>query len=451
LKGDKSRHFYTFLVANVLYSTLVAGLVEVFAVTNLTKLGNFFTQSGRPSFLVFFDGPEALVILVYVMLGIAVFVATFFFLMQRPIRYIDRISDAIKKIAAGDLGTYVEVVGDDEFSAMAENLNHMVEDLKRLIEKERQSERTKNELITSVAHDLRTPLTSIIGYLELIQNTPDLPPAQREKFLSIISTKSKRLEKLIEELFGFTKLTFGKMSMKVTRLDIVKLVSQLLEEFYPNFQKSKLECVFSSSRPEKMIRADGALLARLFDNLIANAIKYGAEGKKIIVRVEASDTQTVVSVTNFGYVIPEKELPLLFDKFYRVEQSRSLNTGGTGLGLAIAKNIAEVHGGDISVKSSLQGTVFTVTLPDGWDEKTEKWAEPVQDEAGPAASGGGVGGGVDGCGDGDGVGGGDGGNGGGDSVGDDGGGGGDGVGGGDGGDGGGDSVGDDGSGGGDGR
>ena len=127
--------------------------------------------------------------------------------------------------------------------------------------------------------------------------------------------------------------------------------------------------------PAKVITADGNLLARLFDNLINNAIKYGAEGKQILVDVEADETIVKISVTNFGYVIPEKELPMLFNKFYRVEHSRSSSTGGTGLGLAISKNIVDMHGGDIQVASDLNGTVFTVKLKVDFDINKENFGK----------------------------------------------------------------------------
>ena len=122
-----------------------------------------------------------------------------------------------------------------------------------------------------------------------------------------------------------------------------------------------------------MIDADGNLLARLFDNLINNAIKYGADGKRVLVQIQAEEEIVTVSVTNYGYVIPENELPLIFNKFYRVEQSRSTHTGGTGLGLAIAKSVAEMHGGSIQVKSDLDGTVFTVKLKTHFDINREQF------------------------------------------------------------------------------
>lgn len=252
-------------------------------------------------------------------------------------RYISKISDAVQNISEGNLNTVIDVIGDDEFSGMAANLNRMAADIKQLMEKERESERTKNELITNVAHDLRTPLTSIIGYLELLAGNRQIPEDMQHKYIEIAYGKSRRLEKLIEDLFGFTKLNYGKIAMHVGQLDIVKLLGQLLEEAYPNFVEKGLSYDLQSNVPAKTINADGNLLARLFDNLIGNAIKYGADGKRVLVQIHAESETVTVSVTNYGYVIPADELPLIFNKFYRVEQSRSSSTGGTGLDLPLQR------------------------------------------------------------------------------------------------------------------
>ena len=375
-KSDLSHRYHTRVIANIIYSTLVACLIDVFLVTNLTMLAEYAKRSEQSSaFLNMVAQSDVVVVLVYVLVGILAFAVTFLLLQEKSAAYISHISDAIERISDGDLNTQVEVVGDDEFSSMASNLNKMVEDIRRLMDKERESERTKNELITNVAHDLRTPLTSIIGYLELLSGQVVLPPEMQKKYIDIAYSKAKRLEKLIEDLFGFTKMNYGKLAMHVSKVDIVKLLGQLLEESYPNFANKGLSYELQSNVPAKIITADGNLLARLFDNLIGNAIKYGAEGKRILVKVMA-DTDTVqVSVTNYGYVIPAEELPLIFDKFYRVEQSRSTHTGGTGLGLAIVKNIVDMHGGTITVKSDLNGTVFTVTLQVDFDVDKEHFGE----------------------------------------------------------------------------
>jgi len=378
LKNDMSRRFHTRVITNIIFSAMFACLVALFLVTNLTMLGEYAVVQGKEGSLqAVFYHPGPVITLLYVLAGIATFSSAFLVLQKKSMDYITKLSTAIQNISEGDLNTTVEVVGDDEFSAMAANLNKMVEDIRRLMDKERESERTKNELITNIAHDLRTPLTSIIGYLELLSApTSNMSPEMEKKYINITYTKAKRLEKLIEDLFGFTKLNYGKVSMKVTKVDIVKLLSQLLEEFYPNFMDKDLAYELQSNVPAKMINADGNLLARLFDNLINNAIKYGAEGKRIVVKIHATESIVTVSVTNYGYVIPKEELPLLFEKFYRVEQSRSSNTGGTGLGLAIARNIVDMHGGTIGVTSDLNGTVFTVRLLVDFDINKENFGNP---------------------------------------------------------------------------
>ena len=374
MKNSLNGRYHTRVVVNIIYSTVVACMVMVFLVTNLSMIGQYAAERGMENSLVLlFYRPGTMIVLLYVLLGIGVFSVSFLLLQSRSMRYISRISSAMREIAEGDLNITLDVEGDDEFADMAENLNNMVEELRQLMDKERESERTKNELITNVAHDLRTPLTAIIGYLELLSGPVKLNEEMQKKYLDITYKKSKRLQKLIEDLFGFTKLNYGKISMKVSKVDIVKLLSQMLEEFYPNFMEKNLAYELQSNVTAKVITADGNLLARLFDNLINNAIKYGSEGKKIIVKVDATDTVVTVSVTNFGYVIPKEELPLLFEKFYRVEQSRSVNTGGTGLGLAIAKNIVDMHGGTIGVTSDLNGTVFTVKLKVDFDINRENF------------------------------------------------------------------------------
>ena len=374
MKNSLNGRYHTRVVVNIIYSTVVACMVMVFLVTNLSMIGQYAAERGMENSLVLlFYRPGTMIVLLYVLLGIGVFSVSFLLLQSRSMRYISRISSAMREIAEGDLNITLDVEGDDEFADMAENLNNMVEELRQLMDKERESERTKNELITNVAHDLRTPLTSIIGYLELLSGPVKLNEEMQKKYLDITYKKSKRLQKLIEDLFGFTKLNYGKISMRVSKVDIVKLLSQMLEEFYPNFMEKNLAYELQSNVTAKVITADGNLLARLFDNLINNAIKYGSEGKKIIVKVDATDTVVTVSVTNFGYVIPKEELPLLFEKFYRVEQSRSVNTGGTGLGLAIAKNIVDMHGGTIGVTSDLNGTVFTVKLKVDFDINRENF------------------------------------------------------------------------------
>lgn len=374
MKNSMGSSYRFRVLTHIVYSAIITCLVEVFLITNLSMVARYIQQSGKVSALIHFILEQHLaVVILYVLVGIVIFSVTFMILEEPGIRYLGRISDAVQSISQGNLNTEVDVTGDDEFSAMAANLNKMSSDIRELMDKEREAERTKNELITNVAHDLRTPLTSIIGYLELLAGNTQIPQEMQHKYIEIAYSKSRRLEKLIEDLFGFTKLNYGKIAMHIGQIDIVKLLEQLLEEAYPNFEEKNLSYDLQSNVPAKIISADGNLLARLFDNLIGNAIKYGADGKRVLVKIHGEEDTVTVSVTNFGRVIPADELPLLFNKFYRVEQSRSATTGGTGLGLAIAKEIVDMHGGTIRVASDLNGTVFTVKLQVHFDIEKEQF------------------------------------------------------------------------------
>lgn len=376
MKNDINRRFHTRVIANIFYSAIVTVLIEIFLVTNVSLIASYMRSTQKDNvFLEMLTSFDVVVILIYVVFGIGIFAVTFLLLQEKSMRYIGRISDAMQRISEGDLNITVDLEGDDEFSVMAASLNKMVGDLRDLMDKEREAERTKNELITNIAHDLRTPLTSIIGYLELLSKDGAVDQEVQKKYIGIAYVKTKRLEKLIEDLFGFTKLNYGKISMNVTKVDVIKLLSQLLEEFYPSFMDRNLSYELQSNVPVQIVSADANLMARLFDNLINNAIKYGADGKRILVKVHGNEDLVSIQVVNYGYVIPEDELPLIFNKFYRVEQSRSTNTGGTGLGLAISKSIVDMHGGTIDVSSDLSGTVFTVKLKTNFDVNKENFGK----------------------------------------------------------------------------
>ena len=353
------------LMAHIGIASVITIIILVFLITNFTAITSFLYQTGNDSqALQRFALGSTISVLLFVLLGILLFSLVFLLLQRKMARDIETIAHAVKQISEGDLSTRLELEGEGELTDIAENLNRMEEDIQELIDKERTSEQSKTDLITNVAHDLRTPLTSILGYLELLRKNQKLSPEMQQKYLDIAYNKSVRLQKLIEELFGFTKLSYGKINMNVTKVDIVELLAQLLEESYPNFQKNGLSYDSVSNRKSQIIEADGDLLARLFDNLIGNAIKYGKEGKRVRVSLRADREIVTIKIVNYGYVIPENELPLIFDRFYRTDHSRTnaSGPGGTGLGLAIVKNITDMHHGTVSVSSDLSGTVFTVRL-----------------------------------------------------------------------------------------
>lgn len=364
------------IIANIGVSAVITAVLEVFLVTNITAITSFLYQTGNDSQTVKrFAFGSTISVLLFVLFGIAVFSFIFLMMQRKTARDIETIANAVQQISEGDLTTKLDVTGEGELTEIAENISRMEKDIRDLIEKERNSEQSKTDLITNVAHDLRTPLTSIIGYLELLRKNNSISPEMRQKYLDIAYNKSERLQKLIEELFGFTKLSYGKVNLNITEVDIVKLLAQLLEESYPNFAKNGLSYDYVSNTGSQIIEADGDLLARLFDNLINNAIKYGKEGKRVKVNLRADREIVTIKIVNYGYVIPEKELPLIFDRFYRTDHSRTTQNGpgGTGLGLAIVKNITDMHHGAVSVSSDLSGTVFTVKLKIHFEEGKENF------------------------------------------------------------------------------
>ena len=362
-------------------SALFTAVIECFLVLNIGSYTNYLVQMGNDSPLVQrFAFVSTVSILLFVLVGILIFTIIFLFLQRKTAKDIETLARGVKQISAGDFHTEIAISGEGELAHIAESIRLMEEELSAHIEKERENEQSKTDLITNIAHDLRTPLTSILGYLDLLRNNQMVPEEMKKHYIEIVYNKALRLQKLIEELFGFTKLSYGKLNMNISTLDLVQLLSQLVEESYPNFEKNNLAYDFSANVKSLLIEGDGDLLARLFDNLISNAIKYGAEGKRVLIRLRKEKEAVSVQVLNFGYVIPEKELPLLFDKFYRVEYSRSLSTGGTGLGLAIVKNIVDMHHGNITVQSDMGGTRFTVTLPLKYTEEAKSFSDKTVGE-----------------------------------------------------------------------
>ncbi len=298
-----------------------------------------------------------------VIVGMLLFVMYFLWLSRSIIQDLSHISDRITSIAKGNLDETISIERQDEIGEIANRVNEMTEEIVRLIRSEREALQTNKDLITCVAHDLRTPLTSVLGYLQLAMDTEKYDSEQRQKFAQIASQKASRLEGLIEDLFSYTKLMSGEITLHRCEIDIVKLLEQMVEEFYPLFQDNGLECLFTKKTDGILACLDPELIARAIQNLLSNAVKYGKDGKQILLSIEKQSSTIKICVTNYGLIIPKESLDMIFEKFYRVEESRSRRTGGTGLGLNIAKEIIVLHGGKIGVESGEQGTKFTVSLP----------------------------------------------------------------------------------------
>lgn len=303
--------------------------------------------------------------------GILLFLFYFFILSRRVIMPLDNITAGLQEIAKGNLDYKIAITSSDELGIMADRINKMVqqlkmrleEELEKLMEEERKVEKTKNELITGVSHDLRTPLTSIIGYLELIEEDHYKDEVEFRYYSNIAYSKALRLKKLIDDLFEYTSIDDKGPLLKMERLNLNGLLNQLAEEFTPVLEKKGMSYRMLAIDKTLYIEADGNLLVRAYENLITNAIRYGSEGKNVDIRISSENDEAVVEVINYGTEIPERDLPYIFDRFYRTDKSRSLESGGSGLGLAITKSIVELNGGKISARSDRKQTVFETRFP----------------------------------------------------------------------------------------
>lgn len=322
--------------------------------------------------LYLFTGRTMLDLGLILVFALILFTILFLMVSYDTIQYIKEIIIGIERMKNGDMETGIRVVGEDELSVIANSINEMRMQIASENETKRLAEQTKDELITNVAHDLRTPLTSIIGYLDLVRREDFLTPAQQKKYIGIVYDKAKSLETLIKDLFDYTRYDKDKMKIHRNYLDVNQFMEQIIDEFYPSFTEKGLVCKKEIAKEEIFIYGDGELLARAIGNLISNAIKYGADGKMVEIYTKVKKDKAVISIVNYGRIIPKEDIGKIFDKFYRVESSRSLKTGGTGLGLAIAKNIVGLHDGTISAHSDTDGTVFQIELPLAHDKDCKK-------------------------------------------------------------------------------
>lgn len=294
--------------------------------------------------------------------GCLLFLELFFLTSKNMIMYLKEIRFGLQQLAAGKLDHVIPVKTKDELGEIASSINVLIEQFKQLLQDERNAEKSKNDLITGVSHDLRTPLTSILGFLELIEQDRYQDEVELRYFVNIAYDKSKHLKRLIDDLFEYTKLNNG-MPLALAELDVVSVATQLAEEFVPSLEKAGMICRIQTTESVLLIMVDGDMLVRACDNLITNAIQYGHSGKLIDIQIEKLQDKAIIRIINYGEQIPAQDVPYIFDRFYRVDRSRSAESGGTGLGLAITKSIIEAQNGRITVSSTTKETIFEMSFP----------------------------------------------------------------------------------------
>ena len=267
-------------------------------------------------------------------------------------------------IASGHFDHRIPFKLSGQMQRVVESVNSLVDSTINAMEEERRIERSKDELVTNVSHDIRTPLTSIIGYLGLIENKQYNNDEELLQYTHTAFLKANQMKSLVDDLFEYAKVRQAGVTLNIVPLDIGAMLEQVAASYELEANKKGMAIHVDVPAEPLVIEADGEKLVRVFNNLVSNALKYGAGGKNIYLKAMlVSEKELKVTIANDGEQIPQKSLEQVFDRFYRAESSRSRETGGSGLGLAIAQGIVERHHGYIYVTSDAELTEFIMHFP----------------------------------------------------------------------------------------
>lgn len=294
------------------------------------------------------------IIFLFLMISILAF---FYLSLNWFVKYFTQIDKGLDALLAGQ-----EIVLSPEMEMMEKKMNQVRQTLEKREIEAKLAKKRKDDLVMYLAHDIRTPLTSVIGYLSLLDEAPGMPDEQREKYVHITLEKSYRLETLVNEFFEITRYDLQQTDLETEKVDLFYMMMQMVEEFYPIL--SEKENTIELQIPEDLlVVGDSVKLARVFQNILKNAAAYSYPKTTITVRAEEEEQWVRISFTNQGKTIPKQKLSSIFEKFCRLDDARTTKTGGSGLGLAIAREIVQLHGGRIWAESEEEQIVFTVELP----------------------------------------------------------------------------------------
>ncbi|MNH91002.1 Sensor histidine kinase YycG [compost metagenome] len=296
---------------------------------------------------------------------ISLFILSFFLLTRRIVTDLRTLEQGLEIISKGDLDHRVPVEREDELGRVAFNINLMAERLQEQIAKEREMEKSKMEMITGISHDLRTPLTSIIGYIELLRTESFQNKDEYMRFVQNAYNKSLHLKRLLDDLFEYTRLTSTETHLKLQKIDVSQLLDQLLFEFEPIAKENNINIVKEIDSSPIVAVIDSEKIARAIDNLLMNALKYSLKPGTVRILMKSDNKQISIEVENKGNPLTQEQESKLFDRFYKADHSRSSEgiQTGAGLGLSIARNIIELHGGNLTLNHVNNIFKFTLSLP----------------------------------------------------------------------------------------
>ncbi len=280
-------------------------------------------------------------------------------LLKKVVAYVYEVQAATGKMFDQNV-SYIEL--SPELSEIAANINQLKQEAESNARLAKENEQRKNDLIMYLAHDLKTPLSSVIGYLTLLRDESQISEELQEKYFSISLDKAERLEDLINEFFEITRFNISNITLQYTKINLTRLLEQLLYEFKPMLNEKNLQCTLCAA-DDIMLQCDADKIQRVFDNLLRNAVIYSFENTEITISAQCQEDTVSIIFCNHGDTIPEEKLNRIFEQFYRLDAARSTSSGGAGLGLAIAMKIVELHNGTIAVESQEEQIKFSITLP----------------------------------------------------------------------------------------
>ncbi len=297
--------------------------------------------------------------LIITLTSVIIAMTILYYFINKKVAYIKELSNGAKEFSNGNLNYTLKEIGRDELQLLAESMNSMAKNLEEKIEKEREEERFKTELITNVSHDLRTPLTSLIGYLQLLDN-PKINDEDKLKYIRISIDKSYKLKSLIEDLFEYSKLECKHIKLEKSESNIIEIIEQSIGESFIEAQKKDMFFYKDFSTYDIKISIDSEKIGRVFENLISNSIKYGRDGTKIDIHVDEDESEVNIKIKNYMEKDEFDDIKSVFNRFYRGDVSRNSKIDGSGLGLAIAKDIIELHEGKIWAES--KDNIFSINI-----------------------------------------------------------------------------------------